>query len=89
MGLAIIAIAACFVLGMSYDYDHSSISLVAKDGAILFDTMMYIPVAIALFVAAFSLAMGDIICTYRTNVQNEKIDEAPTYNELVIKSIVR
>lgn len=86
MGLSIIAIAACFVLGMSYDYSDKLLTV--KDGAILFSCMEYIPVAIALFLAAFSLAAGEIVCTHRTNIQNEEINVVHTYNELVKQTIV-
>ena len=86
LALSLIALAACFILGMSYNYLDKL--LILKPGAILFEKLDYIPIAIALFLAAFSLALGDIICTHRTNIKKEETNVALKYNELVKQSIV-
>lgn len=88
MGLSLIAIAACFLFGMAYDYDGEHVSLILKNGAVFLNNVDYVPIAIALFLSALSLAMGDIVCSHRVNVKNENVTVRYTYNELVNQSIV-
>ena len=88
MGFALITIAACFVLGMSYNYDNGCRILTLKSGALFFNNLEYIPIALLLFVAATTLAIGEIVTNYRTNLQNEKMTINFTYNELVKQAIV-